>query len=246
MRDLIDYLTAAVVRRGKPRPYGNCQTRQAASLPKLSDPSSQQLFGRQQLVHRPGAESFQVEGYKLEPKSFEHGRELAGHFSGQSAWKFFGRNLNSHRFPVMAHAELPEAHGPQRAFSPLNYIERFGRDRASIFQAGGKAVSYTHLDVYKRQELMQDEKLRQTPSHWPEESGEKTFPGGRSKILFVKDTARVSEVNLEPGATVPSHHHDGPHLLVAISDLDPVSYTHLDVYKRQLLECIGISFPTPT
>jgi quercetin dioxygenase-like cupin family protein len=69
-------------------------------------------------------------------------------------------------------------------------------------------------------ELIQDEKLRQTPSHWPEESGEKTFPGGRSKILFVKDGVHVSEVNLEPGATVPSHHHDGPHLLVAISDLD--------------------------
>src|SRR5208282_4949797 len=42
-------------------------------------------------------------------------------------------------------------------------------------------------------ELMQDEKLRQTPSHWAEENGEKTFPGGRSKILFVKDGVRVSE-----------------------------------------------------
>lgn len=69
-------------------------------------------------------------------------------------------------------------------------------------------------------ELMQDEKLKQTPSHWPEESGEKTFPGGRSKILFVKDGVRVSEVNLEPGATTPLHHHDGPHLAVAITDLD--------------------------
>jgi quercetin dioxygenase-like cupin family protein len=69
-------------------------------------------------------------------------------------------------------------------------------------------------------ELMQDEKLRQMPSHWPEEGGEKTFPGGRSKILFVKDGVRVSEVNLEPGAIVPSHHHDGPHLVVAITDLD--------------------------
>ena len=69
-------------------------------------------------------------------------------------------------------------------------------------------------------ELMQDEKLRQTPSHWPEESGEKTFPGGRSKILFVKDGVRVSEVNLEPGGVAPSHHYDGPHLLVAITDLD--------------------------
>jgi quercetin dioxygenase-like cupin family protein len=69
-------------------------------------------------------------------------------------------------------------------------------------------------------ELVQDEQLRQTPSHWAEESGEKTFPGGRSKILFVKDGVRVSEVNLEPGATVPSHHHDGSHLLVAVTDLE--------------------------
>jgi quercetin dioxygenase-like cupin family protein len=69
-------------------------------------------------------------------------------------------------------------------------------------------------------ELMQDGRLRQTPSHWPEETGEKTFPGGRSKILFVKDGVRVSEVELEPDATIPSHHHDGAHVLVAISDLD--------------------------
>jgi quercetin dioxygenase-like cupin family protein len=69
-------------------------------------------------------------------------------------------------------------------------------------------------------ELMQDDKLRQMPSRWREDSGEKTFPGGHSKILFVKDGVRVSEVNLEPGAVVPSHHHDGPHLLVAVTDLD--------------------------
>jgi quercetin dioxygenase-like cupin family protein len=36
----------------------------------------------------------------------------------------------------------------------------------------------------------------------------------------VKDGVRVSEVNLEPGATEPSHHHDGPHLAIAVSDLD--------------------------
>jgi quercetin dioxygenase-like cupin family protein len=72
-------------------------------------------------------------------------------------------------------------------------------------------------------ELMQDEKGRSAPSHWAEESGEKSFPGGRSKILFVKDGVKVSEVNLEPGATIPSHHHDGPHLVVAVSDLDLTS-----------------------
>jgi len=69
-------------------------------------------------------------------------------------------------------------------------------------------------------EIMEDEKMRAAPSSWPEESGEKTFPGGRIKILSVKDGVRVSEVNLDAGATVPSHHHNGPHLMVAISDLD--------------------------
>jgi len=70
-------------------------------------------------------------------------------------------------------------------------------------------------------ELMQDEKLRQAPSPWPPEAeGNKEFLGGRIKVLFVHDGARVSEVELQPGVMVPSHHHDGPHLVVAVSDLE--------------------------
>lgn len=68
-------------------------------------------------------------------------------------------------------------------------------------------------------EVMQDKKLREAPSPW-QEGGDREFPGGRIKVLFVRDGARVSAVELEPGATVPSHHHDGPHLLVAVSDLE--------------------------
>jgi quercetin dioxygenase-like cupin family protein len=52
------------------------------------------------------------------------------------------------------------------------------------------------------------------------EGGDKDFPGGHVKILFVRDSARVTQVELQPGTTVPSHHHDGPHLLVAVSDLE--------------------------
>ena len=69
-------------------------------------------------------------------------------------------------------------------------------------------------------ELMQDEKLREAPSPWPREGGGQELPGVRTKVLFVHDGARVSTVELEPGATVPSHAHDGPHLLVAVSDLE--------------------------
>jgi len=53
-------------------------------------------------------------------------------------------------------------------------------------------------------ELRQDERLRQTPSHWPEENGEKTFPGGRITTLFVKDGVRVSEVNLNQARSYPA------------------------------------------
>ena len=70
-------------------------------------------------------------------------------------------------------------------------------------------------------ELLQDETLRQRPSHWGSaESGKQTFSGGSSRILFVKDGVRVSEINLEAGATVPSYHHDAAHLIVALTDLD--------------------------
>lgn len=69
-------------------------------------------------------------------------------------------------------------------------------------------------------ELMQDEKTRSAPSPWPMEGGDREFPGGRVKVLSVRDGARVSFVEIEPGATVPSHHHDGPHLVIAVSDLD--------------------------
>lgn len=69
-------------------------------------------------------------------------------------------------------------------------------------------------------ELVQDEKLREAPSPWPRETGDQEFPGGRIKALFVRDGARVSSVELEPGARVPSHPHDGPHLLIAVSDLE--------------------------
>jgi quercetin dioxygenase-like cupin family protein len=70
-------------------------------------------------------------------------------------------------------------------------------------------------------ELLQDEKARKTPPpKWDEERGLHIFNGGTQDILFVRDGVRVSEVELQPGGVVPSHHHNGPHLLVAVTDLD--------------------------
>jgi hypothetical protein len=74
-------------------------------------------------------------------------------------------------------------------------------------------------------ELMQDEKLRQSPEHWdpahPEEDrGLEILHGGTKEILFVKDGVRVSEFELQPDAAVPGGAHAHPMLLVALTDSD--------------------------
>ncbi len=40
------------------------------------------------------------------------------------------------------------------------------------------------------------------------------------KVLFLQDGVRVSDIRLAPGATLPRHEHKGPHLIVAVSDLN--------------------------
>ncbi len=70
-------------------------------------------------------------------------------------------------------------------------------------------------------ELMQDEKSRQSPPpKWDEDRGLHILNGGTQDILFVKDGVRASEFQLNPGGVVPKHHHAGPHLVVAVSDLN--------------------------
>jgi len=70
-------------------------------------------------------------------------------------------------------------------------------------------------------ELLQDEAAHKTPPpKWDEERGLHILTGGTQDIMFVQDGVRVSEIDLQPGAMLPSHHHSGPHLLVALTDLD--------------------------
>jgi oxalate decarboxylase/phosphoglucose isomerase-like protein (cupin superfamily) len=69
-------------------------------------------------------------------------------------------------------------------------------------------------------EILQDTKLRQSPAKWDEERGLDILQGGTAQVLFVKDAIRATEFELQPGGVVPMHHHTGPHLLVAVSDLE--------------------------
>lgn len=69
-------------------------------------------------------------------------------------------------------------------------------------------------------ELLQDEKLRHSSFKWDEDRGLHILHGGTEEILWVKDGVRASLFELQPGGMVPLHHHQGPHLLVAVSDVD--------------------------
>jgi quercetin dioxygenase-like cupin family protein len=70
-------------------------------------------------------------------------------------------------------------------------------------------------------ELLQDEQARKSPPPaWDEERGLRVLDGGTIDIIFVKDGVRVSETDLQPSGMIPQHHHAGPYLVVAITDLD--------------------------
>ncbi len=117
-------------------------------------------------------------------------------------------------------------------------------------------------------EFLQDEKARTAPPpKWDEERGLHILSGGTQEILFAKDGARVSEIELQPGGMIPSHHHNGPHLVVAVTDLDmrsdiegrgptpsqlksgevkwvPGGYTHtLTNISKQLAKFVTVEFP---
>jgi len=70
-------------------------------------------------------------------------------------------------------------------------------------------------------ELLQDEKAQPSPTpKWDEERGLHVLKGGTLDILFVKDGVRAADLQLQPGGVVPKHHHNGPHLVVAVTDLE--------------------------
>jgi hypothetical protein len=103
------------------------------------------------------------------------------------------------------------------------------KDGQTGFLSGGYAHIARNLSAQPFRnvtvEILQDEKLRQSPAHWdpahPEDDrGLGILQGGTKEILFVKDGIRASEFELQPDAAIPSRPHAGPLLLIAINDLD--------------------------
>jgi hypothetical protein len=103
------------------------------------------------------------------------------------------------------------------------------KDGQTGFLSGGYAHIARNLSAQPFRnvtvEILQDEKLRQSPAHWdpahPEDDrGLDILQGGTKEILFVKDGIRASEFELQPDAAIPARPHASPLLLIAINDLD--------------------------
>lgn len=94
-------------------------------------------------------------------------------------------------------------------------------------------------------EILEDEALRNSAAQANgkgdaskndnnEDRGLDILQGGTKEILFVKDGIRATEFELQPGGIVPMHHHAGPHLFVAVSDLDLRETYASDVHPPDL------------
>jgi len=68
-------------------------------------------------------------------------------------------------------------------------------------------------------EFLQDEKNRSSPAKWDEDRGLHILHGGTEDILFAKDGARASEVELQTAGVDPQHRSARPQLMVAVTDL---------------------------
>jgi len=155
--------------------------------------------------HHLALENEQVRVFKVEVPP--GGATLMHHHGHDYVFVTLGSSRISNEEQGKAPAELKLADGEVR-FKAGNF-SHVARDLAD--------QPFRNVTI----ELMQDEKLRDVPSPWGTESeGNHEFQGGHIKVLFLKDGARVSEVELQPGASVPRHHHDGPHLVVAVSDFE--------------------------
>ena len=89
---------------------------------------------------------------------------------------------------------------------------------------GAVSISYTHLDVYNRQEYTISYKLQGTDT-------EIAAPTTGSGLAGVTKTFEA-----KGGADLYDGYQEG--YFPVVKSHSPVSYTHLDVYKRQRRYCL--------
>ena len=219
-----------------------------------------QLVGQSFQVLYPSALEFERTGQRIAPLLNRNGtysddrimKRVDGRFKGETFWcHVTGRALNQtapHEAGIWTFEDLSSSR-PVKA-------ELTARERevAAHLMDGltSKAVSYTHLDVYKRQlthnaraqttglqpalqsggngGIFSWHQKRRTVKRRRKLAGQRAHQCGRTKDhqpTFTQKVAEAANIQIGGHRAVSDHHV-------------PVSYTHLDVYKRQHLNgCPG-------
>ena len=127
------------------------------------------------------------------------------------------RAIGKGQRPVMA------SHGGP-FFARLPHLPGTGR-------RAGKSVSYTHLDVYKRQ--IQDPALLTAISYDQDPEALRAFMVGDLGLDEASVDAAIEARQVYAEKQAESQAFDTFSAYLKEQDPTPVSYTHLDVYKRQ-------------
>ena len=127
----------------------------------------------------------------------------------------------------------------------LNFSKRWNRSSMNIF----RAVSYTHLDVYKRQGWSSSEIhfISKTSSIQSLRSGGKPnqikgkwkISLSKLRILFLSRKVAIWKSGYSSYRSLNSKFSTPSYILI---NSKSVSYTHLDVYKRQFLHRLNAAF----
>ena len=101
---------------------------------------------------------------------------------------------------------------------------------------GMEAVSYTHLDVYKRQGIYRwdNNECIEVVDQFPSNIDElvEILNGYEDPMIFNGDGSVIYRDRLENSLNKKAYF--APEVFNYLKASTPVSYTHLDVYKRQL------------
>lgn len=91
------------------------------------------------------------------------------------------------------------------------------------FKAGGFAHSARDLSATPFRNVTIELKQKGSASAAADTALHEIAPGVTRRVVMVQDGVRVTELQLAAGAAIPMHHHDAPHLVVALTEMELTS-----------------------
>lgn len=123
-------------------------------------------------------------------------------------------------FYVVIGAAAVENHVSGGSTTPLKFAD--GEVR---FKAGGFAHAARDLSATPFRNVTIELRQKGSAAAVADAAWHDIVPGVSRRVVMMQDGVRVTELRLASGATIPMHHHDNPHLVVALTETELTSTT---------------------